>query len=224
MPRVTSVHIAEYKPLMTHYLRRWPILTAPARALALAFTILLPLGARAQQARPAIEGDVYLTMQSGDIRKIAANTVLAIPAGAFAAARKEVCAPRRAFIDSLAARVARNKALVDSLQKVGKEQPLAEMRRAGDDEIHLLFLNDTLSTPIAQRLGAVATARAALGLQAHYRFDSLPAGEYILHVATRIGNRDYYWAQPATVAAKPVTLDLDNTNVHQLTLGCADVF
>jgi hypothetical protein len=46
-----------------------------------------------------------------------------------------------------------------------------------------------------------------------------------LHVATRIGTSDYYWIQPATVVAgRGLTMDLDNSNVHQLTLGCVDAF
>lgn len=51
---------------------------------------------------------------------------------------------------------------------------------------------------------------AATGMAAHYAFQSVPAGRYLLYSDTPMG---YFWLVPVSVASQGLTLDLDNNNV-----------
>jgi hypothetical protein len=56
--------------------------------------------------------------------------------------------------------------------------------------------------------------RATTDNDARYRFDSLPAGRYVLWAEARIGDNDYtWWAETTVVAGDAMQLTLDSTRL-----------
>jgi hypothetical protein len=135
---------------------------------------------------------VYLLMQNGDVKRGAGNTVLLLgPADSVRATRARVC---RSFSD----------------------QRLAATRRGDSLTPDTVGLRLTVDTALAR----LTLASSKTGINAHYRFDRVPAGRYILWAETRIGDNPYTWWAPIGVAGDSVSVDLDNSTEGRAALYC----
>jgi hypothetical protein len=139
-----------------------------------------------------VQGDVYLLMQNGDVKHGAGNTVLLLgPADSVRATRARVC---RSFGD----------------------QRLAATRRGDTLSADTTLLRLTVDTALAR----LTVASSKTGINAHYRFDRVPAGRYILWAETRIGDNPYTWWAPIVVGGDSVSVDLDNSTEGRAALYC----
>ncbi len=165
------------------------------RQLTLLLTLLTGI-ASCGPTSGRVQGDVFLVMQNGDVKRGAGNTVLMLgPADSVLAARTRVC---RAFGEEL----------------------LAAARKGG-----LPADSGTLAKDLHGRLlGSLVgftDATSKTGINAHYRFDGVAPGKYVLWAETTIGENSYTWWAPVTVrGGDSVSKDLDNSTEARAVLYC----
>jgi hypothetical protein len=183
--------------------------------------LLAPLSIHAQQ-RPAevfVEGDVYLVMRNGDIKRAAANVVRLLSADTVRNVHARLCPPAVAIVDSLSS-LARS---ADSLVRVALQprpgvpakQIMAEYDTAQKVAIMLRNMKtqttDNAARQIRSALMSSVIAESKTGIDAHYRLDKVAPGAFILWAETTIGDTFYQWLTPVTVATAPVRMDMDNS-------------
>ena len=165
-------------------------------------------------ASGVLEGDVYLVMQNGDIKKIAANTVVEIRS------------------DHATDMLRRSCDVVLSNEKVEMVKQLAStqasilsmdgiMGTAKGDSLRLLFqqlrARVANADTVAQRayvsaLNDWSVGQSPTGMAAHYRFEKVRAGSHILVATTTIGDTPHFWLISTTVGRDThVAVDLDNS-------------
>jgi hypothetical protein len=70
-------------------------------------------------------------------------------------------------------------------------------------------------------LRRLTIASSKTGINAHYHFDHVPAGKYILWAETMIGDNNYTWWAPVVVEGRDsVSKDLDNSTEAHAALYC----
>src|SRR6266567_1027130 len=144
-----------------------------------------------------VQGDVYLLMQNGDVKRGAGNTVLLLgPADSVMATRQRIC------------------------HKYG-EQLIDVTRRIGLSPADMPVAPVTLLDSAFVRF---ARASSKTGINAHYRFDGVPTGNYVLWAETMIGDNSYTWWAPITVTGTDsVSKDLDNSTEVHAALYCTSM-
>lgn len=164
---------------------------APLIALGIGCGIA-PLTGCQLKTTGSISGDVFLLMQNGDVKRGAGNTVLLLgPADSVVAARARVC---RSFGDQLLAAARRGENLTP--------------------DTGLLYV--ALDTALMR----LTVASSKTGINAHYRFEGVRPGRYVLWAETTIGDNAYTWWAPVVVAGDSVSADLDNSTEARATLYC----
>ena len=173
---------------------------------------------RAPAGAGVVEGDVYLRMAGGEIRKMAAGRVYLVPDSvtrslaplcvARDSSRKlylRLRRPVRLAYDS--ARTARGRARESFLARADSARAAAfaalEPGRRAENEI--------VERVAAQR-------EAPTGMAAHYTFEGVAPGRYALYSDTDLL---YFWFVPVRVEAGRVTRDLDNNNVSRVVVDKA---
>jgi hypothetical protein len=161
----------------------------------------------------SVEGDVYLRMQSGDVRKMAASRTHLVPWTATASFR-----PLCAAWDS--ARSVHLRAL--RTRRVARDSAHS-VRKARRDAWRLALDSATVAVERSvfggrRAAGALVDALAAqpaasTGMAAHYAFPAIAPGAYALYSDTDL---PYFWLVPIRVGPGAQTQDLDNTNVTRV--------
>lgn len=78
----------------------------------------------------------------------------------------------------------------------------------------LRALQDRTEARVHSVLVPSAARRTTTGTEARYRFDSLPAGRYVLWAEARIGDNDYtWWAETTLAAGDAMQLALDRSRL-----------
>lgn len=152
-----------------------------------------------------VEGDLYLLTNGGDVKRGATNEVALIPKGSDIAQRWEaICGTQAA--------AARKKDRADSVAMEAMAYPQRTAYAAA-------VLNEFLDAMVpAAQLRAVVLKTAALavsptGVNGHFRFTAVPAGEYFLFAEMPLRDDLTWWLVPVRVGAKQlVAIDLDNSN------------
>jgi|SRR5437016_93025 len=168
----------------------------------------------------SVEGDVYLLMQNGDVKRGASNTVrLLRDTVSLLSARTRVCST---FAEEGRELQERSKVLYAQVDKVigtdRFEQVFARARAVGDSA-KLLRAHSRLSIDSIFLKSAVA--EAPTGVNAHYHFAGIEPGHYILWAETTIGDNHYTWWAPVVVTAgDSLKKDLDNSTEADATLSC----
>ena len=204
-------------------------------------------GCRHQPSTGSIEGDVFLVMQSGDVKQGAGNTVYLIRASdSLSRGLAAICADFRKKVGATAARMPSDgtgdtptKLIGDTSIEVvqsyvsllketteqladmtwGDHSPKATATRAGFDSIGA-FVSEAKAAVRAQ-LALATVSQTGTGMKAHYRFDQALPGSYDLWAETTIGNNPYTWWAPLTVkAGDSLHVDLDNSKEKAATLYC----
>lgn len=163
-----------------------------------------------------VEGDVYLRMQNGDVRRMASGQVYLVPDSVLTALAP-LCAVREsrrtqyvrlrrpvrlAYDSARSARGGMRSALLDRADSAAAAAAaaLVPARQAEAD--------------IVARLSA---QRAAQRAEAHYVFDAVAPGDYALYSDANLPNSlfglPYLWFVPIRVTPGRQTRDLDNTNM-----------
>jgi hypothetical protein len=164
----------------------------------LSLLLLAVLLAACASKSASISGDVFLLMQNGDVKRGAGNTVLLLgPADSVLATRGRVC-------------TAYGEQLLDAARHGGNPA----------DEASASQMVARLDTSLVH----LTVASSKTGINAHYRIDHVPAGQYILWAETMIGDNAYTWWAPVVVAGgDSVSRDLDNSTEAHAALYCGHV-
>ncbi len=165
--------------------------TAALVACGIVCGIILLTGCQ-HGATGSINGDVFLLMQNGDVKRRAGNTVLLLgPADSVLAMRGRICA--------------------------AYGQQLVASARQGGNPPDVVGQLDTA-------LLRLTVASSKTGINAHYHFDRVPAGKYILWAETMIGDNNYTWWAPVLVTdGDSVSKDLDNSTEAHVAVYCPQV-
>src|ERR1041385_8306752 len=133
--------------------------TSSAMALTLA-SLTLGLPACTGKGKTAsVSGDVFLLMQNGDVKRGAGNTVLLLgPADSVLAVRGRICA-------------AYGRQLVAAAR---------EGNSTSEEALKSRMMTQLLASFVPWTVGSSKT-----GINAHYRIEQVPAGQYILSAETR---------------------------------------
>lgn len=154
-------------------------------------------------ASATVEGDIYLVMESGDTKAGAGRTVyLLADTPDFRRRHAQICASHRVRYET--ARAADAAALQRAVQLMiaGELPPPPPSLRENGITI------DSITSLIA----TVIRAQVPSGMAAHYRFDRVAPGRYILFAEWKIGMQDYQWWSPIVLTpGQPMRRDLDNS-------------
>jgi hypothetical protein len=172
---------------------------------------------RADANVSSVEGDVYLVMQNGDIKKAAANTVLLV----------QNTPALRVDLDSACAQISRytrslgtDSGVIDLAKTFAKQRlgPRADslqlvlVTRAIESQHRTEILIDETVSRTQKALQAATVATSPTGMNAHYRFSGVKPGDYLLFAETTIGSLYYQWLGGFSVkAGEALAKDLDNS-------------
>jgi hypothetical protein len=173
-------------------------------------------GQRGQAATASVEGDVFLLMQNGDTKKGTGLSVSLVPLdGRFEANLKTLCSmwlPQLADIQRQADKVTQDSAILSRQASPAKwaVDELEQLKRV------VALGNAKIGPAFSRSLGGFADTHAvdsiSSGLAAHYRFNRLRAGRYLVRSAWQIGDNPYEWWVPVTVkVGAKIVRDLDNS-------------
>jgi hypothetical protein len=167
-----------------------------------------------------VEGTVYLAMQSGDVKRIAAHEVSLLEPGTNREAIRAVCAEFHK----------RHDPLDDSIKiaKVENDRDHGENRAAQDAASSrygaLLQHSIALLQVTPRKLDSIITHAVRKSVQTdidgHFIFPNVPRGSYVLYATSAIGNHPYEWWMPIQVSAFATThVELNNAAVDE-SLSC----
>jgi hypothetical protein len=177
----------------------------------------------AKDVGAVIEGDIYLLMESGDVRKGAGLTVhLLRDSDATAKLLASNCDQYRSLYGDLDRREAAARAASMSALRSGSYD---EAQRQGKEETRLSGLTFKLfdeTTASADKILLDASiSESNSGVNSHFKFDGVPAGSYALWAQFPIGERWYQWFIPVTVApGVRVVRDLGTASMNRQVVYC----
>lgn len=161
-----------------------------------------------------IEGDLYVVSQGGEIKRGAANEVVLLRAPTDLVSRfTQVClvqaeqsrreaeAEDRAY-EQLRNRSAKMLALQERIDSI-------KARTRSNRAEHLALIKSG------------AAQIAATGMSAHYAFEDVAPGEYVLFATMALAAETHWWFVPVTMPPDgQVKRDLDNTNLYAQVWNC----
>lgn len=206
---------------------------------------------RAQQrasrapALGGVEGDVFLLFMSGDVVPVAGRTVHLLRWGAaLDSSRLRFCRHRDVVESEIRADYDRTvRPLSDSVRAAEPRGATAASRYQDNLRVGVLLerlgpLRDSVARAAEARRSRLRTvwldsllthrvASAPTGLQAHYRFDGVQAGRYVLYTEAdipreRLTLQRQWWAFVQIVPDTVKRLDLDNAFVLGQLYYCPD--
>ncbi len=169
--------------------------------------VLIALTASCRPKAGRVEGDVYLLMQSGDVKRGAGNTVRLLANYDDSLVRElgRIC---QTYAQQLLAGWRRGELSYVGMPPLNRDSPL---RDSAQNAIRAALLKATLS-------------EAATGVNGHYVFSDVRPGRYALWAETAIRERSYTWWTPITVAGRDsLKKDLDNSTEARAALYCEAV-
>jgi hypothetical protein len=161
-----------------------------------------------------IEGDLCLVSQSGEIKRGAANEVVLLRAPIDLAARfTELCAAQRAkFRQANEADSIAREQITDASAKIQAIDATIERIRAGAKQSRVEHI---------ALIKSAAFRTAPTGMNAHYAFENVAPGSYILFATMPLGDEMHSWFLPVTVTTgSQVKQDLDNNNRYSPSWNC----
>ncbi len=167
------------------------------------------------QSLGSIEGDVFLLVKSGEIKRAAAGTVGLVPRNRVKSGWAEMCARYDAIWDASSKR--------DSLERLSvssdSRDQLALANRISAQLDSLLL--ETNQLKIQSMIGSGRSAPT--GIKAHYRFPRVKPGRYVLFSSMMLGEALMTWVVPVTIQpGKRFAIDLDNNNVQKGAPSCGE--
>ncbi len=196
------------------------------------FIALAPLVAGGQgntaTGMATVEGDVYLVMANGDVKKGAGNTVVVARATPQLRATldtvcSEISTSLRQHDRYMAAfsEPSLTTAIVTTRMKADRTKNPADIKAADsveavrkahlDSSSTLWAARDRLKQLAGTAIAQAAVQRAPTGMEAHYKAEGLALGEYLLFAETTIMDKTHQWLRAANVVAGANRFDLDNS-------------
>lgn len=173
-------------------------------------------------AKGVIEGDVYLLMRSGDVRKGAGLAVHLIrdpdAVSALLTANCDQYRPRYADLEHLQTK--RQQEVTDNIGRSTSDfqQALDNQRRAYGQMTELF---DSTTASADRILLAASLTSVNSGVNAHFKFENVPAGSYGLWTQFPIGEHSYQWFIPLRlVAGQHLVRDLDTDSMNREVVYC----
>jgi hypothetical protein len=202
-----------------------------ARALLVTALSLSCEPRRAAPVAGSVEGDAYLVMQSGDIKKAAGNPIFLIrDDAAFKAKYDSLCAALRsqylrlrlADVQANAAYEKADSLWMSQLREGNAPPPEIKPLQAHADAYHALqqARADVVSSVRSALMGdTVASART--DMSAHYRFSAVNPGHYRLFGEKAIVDRQYqWWTTVEILPGQNLRKDLDNSAEANKSVYC----
>ena len=160
-----------------------------------------------------VQGDIYLVMKNGDVKRGAGNTVRLLPdTGAVQAAIAQACSTVKAdqavlFRQSKVLEdKAKHQAPDEALRTLTEASSILETAEPGFNHRYYFSLDSLLLPLILIETGT--------GMNGHYSFDHVRPGRYILWAETEISDHHYtWWAPLAVTRADSIKKDLDNSSL-----------
>lgn len=186
--------------------RRWLALCAALLAHA------APAHAQGSAAPPpgVVEGDVYLTMQSGEVRRMAGRSVYLLPDSAI-----RPWAPACEARDSSRTRYVRlrrpARLAYEEVRAARAGERAARVARADSARAAAFAALEPARRVESDIVAWIGTQRAAqTGASGHYAFEGVAPGEYALYADADL---PYLWLVPVRVAPGRQTRDLANRDM-----------
>jgi hypothetical protein len=202
--------------------------------------VLLLIVSWPARGQASLEGDVYLVMKNGDVKPAASNTVYILPGSRLPTVVARVCqAGQGALTERLSKDLLARQRLADSAMSIwsalrnadptvglpsAETQALQAAYVATKDSV-ARFARDwpIISNRLLERAILESSFAAPTGMKAHYRWDGLTPGRYLLWAATTLYDVDYFWLSVVEMGASPQHRDLDNSLVREGKLRCQDL-
>lgn len=186
--------------------------------LLLSLLTVRPATVHAQAARVheraalgSVSGDVYLAMQDGEVRRIAANAVFLVSADSARVALAR-CASA-AHVDSIL--VSTSDSLIRHASTGSAEEPQFErLEKAKAARLAVDSARQRIAVANHATFVAGAAATTITNVDGHFRMRSIKHGDYALFAETTVGSYVYSWLMPVSLKAGAETVqDLNNTNI-----------
>jgi hypothetical protein len=173
-----------------------------------------------------IEGDVFLVMQSGDVKPGAGETVFLLRnANELSTRLAAVCAGAAATLthDDLWLGSLKDSLELHAYGGTGAPSAYDLIKREVVLDTEVARTQRALVRDREQLLGRSVVAQASTGMRAHYRFSAVAPGDYAVNGTQSIGENVYsWWARVSVSGQKTVTADLDNAAVDQYRSLCPE--
>ncbi len=188
-----------------------------------ALSLTLTFGCKTGPQTGAIQGDVYLVMQSGDVKRVAGNTVRLLADSA--SVRRSVAGACSTFARDGHALSEHYELLIKQFNQALNRSDVDQADRFRVASEHVLdslpALRLRTRSSIDSALLRATVAEAPTGVNAHYSFPTLKPGRYILWASTTIGDKNYTWWAPIVVGAgDSLKKDLDNSSEADASVHC----
>ncbi|MGI8497333.1 MAG: hypothetical protein ACR2OG_07115 [Gemmatimonadaceae bacterium] len=165
----------------------------------------------------SVEGDIYLVTKSADIKRGVANEVALIPVGA------SVGQKWRLLCDQQASEDAAWKASTDSVASSLTDIPAKIAYLKGN----IRRISESVDRRRLARVAMLKSAALALsptGVNAHYRFDRVPPGNYGLFAEMVLDDTPYHWYYRVVLRPGDAQhVDLDNSRLLDGHFSCDDL-
>lgn len=175
--------------------------------------ILLAACGKPEAKKGAIEGDAYLSMQSGDAKRASGLTVSLVKySPAFDSTLHVIC---QGFVGSGAPIILHAMTLRDSDTKAIIAGDMTKVDAIGARMAKFDVASDSVVRDLYSSVRSVIARSVAdttgTGMTAHFRFDSVSRGRYIVFAEWAVGQNPYHWWAPVTLDSGTVRRDLDNS-------------
>lgn len=178
----------------------------------------VPSHAQRAPSRGTIEGDVYLVMKSGDTKRGAGRMVLLLKDSPSLQASMHAACLQYAL--RVAPLVTWKRALEDSAAHAS-DSLYALIARSTRVDRGIQALKDEAVDSIVAAIAANLVDSTSAGMSAHYVFEGVRAGRYVLYSQWQIADYGYRWWAPIAVAAgRRVRRDLDNSSELGTSIFC----
>jgi hypothetical protein len=185
------------------------VVTSASLALAACTKTADSTSASRTPAPAHIEGDVYVVMKSGDVKRIAGNRVYLLKADTakLAPACKAVRIAAISYGTDTTV-VATKRSLYEIFGGRTRRAEIDAAVRARDSTDRAA---NEHALALARSVDSAVVASAPTGVGGRFRFDSVSPGSYVLHARTSLYGTTHAWFVPITLGGgASVTRDLDN--------------
>lgn len=192
----------------------------------LAFTCLAVGAPRVAQAQArhaavvsskhgSIGGDVFVTTDSGGVKKGVAATVQLLKYSPSSQRLVAMCRQLHALADS-SVRTHHLARIHGMIYDAGQSQSEFRTMNALYDTVSKLDARMTaLDVAFGDSAKATSVQSATTDINAHFQFVTVPSGQYLLLSSMTTGSRDYEWLQPvAVIPGTAQSVSLDNSEAR----------
>jgi hypothetical protein len=151
----------------------------------------------------SIEGDLYVLTQAGETRRLPAHEVIVV---------------RRGFVESVIApqcRKSDSAYFAKSDRKLSPQEVTALLTKSLRDTAP-----DSVIVRLRGSLDSAAAGRAKTNVNAHFRIEGIPPGDYTIFAHSYLRSQHVRWMVPVHVlGGQSLAVDLDPSNMQEVNVG-----